>query len=226
MPELARMVTTDAEIDAAIREARIYEKYDRRVVRATYSDRTDRFLLHMENGVTHSIPRRLLQGLSEAEPGALNRIELLGRGTGLYWPALDVAHLVSGLLGGVYGSAKWMAALHDVEMPSVEHNESGEKLVQLPARIEENELRSCLRGVLEETLAEAISQLPHQERLVLVHYYFNRMTTREISLKTALSESQILQIYESAMVHLLTPLKGIWPDEVQRIETARSSKHK
>jgi hypothetical protein len=111
MPELARVVTTDAEIDAAIRQARIYEKYDQRVVRATYSERTDRFLLRMENGVTHVIPRRLLQGLTEADPGALNRIELLGRGTGLYWPSLDVAHSVSGLLTGVYGSAKWMKQL-------------------------------------------------------------------------------------------------------------------
>jgi len=105
------MVTTDAEIDAAIRQARLFEKYDNRVVRVTYSDRTDRFLLHLENGVTHSIPRWLLQGLSNAEPSALNKIELLGRGTGLYWPALDVAHLVSGLLAGVYGSAKWMKHL-------------------------------------------------------------------------------------------------------------------
>lgn len=113
MPELARVVTTDAEIDAAIRQARIYEKYDQRVVRGTYSDRTDRFLLRMENGVTHVIPRRLLQGLAEAEPAALSRIELLGRGTGLYWPSLDVAHSVSGLLAGVYGSAKWMRQLLD-----------------------------------------------------------------------------------------------------------------
>jgi hypothetical protein len=111
MAELARMVTADAEIDASIREARLFEKYDIRVIRVTYSDRTDRFLLYLENGVTHSIPRWLLQGLSEAEPSALNRIELLGRGTGLYWPALDVAHSVSGLLAGVYGSAKWMKHL-------------------------------------------------------------------------------------------------------------------
>ncbi len=111
MPELARVVTTDSEIDAAIRQARLCEKYDQRVVRASYSERTDRFLLRLEDGVTHIVPRWLLQGLSEAEPSELNRIELLGRGTGLYWPALDVAHSVSGLLGGVYGSAKWMKHL-------------------------------------------------------------------------------------------------------------------
>ena len=111
MPEPARMVTTDAEIDAALEDARRFEKYDRRVVRASYSDGTDSIVLHLENGVTLTVPRRLLQGLSEADPGALNDIELLGRGTGLYWPALDVAHLVSGLLAGVYGSVKWMERL-------------------------------------------------------------------------------------------------------------------
>jgi len=84
MPEIARMATSDEQIDAAIEEAR---------------------------SVTHSIPRRLLQGLTDANPEDLNRIELLGQGTGLYWPAMDVAHLVTGLLAGVYGSAKWMEQL-------------------------------------------------------------------------------------------------------------------
>jgi hypothetical protein len=106
------MVTTDAEIDAALEAARQTEKFDRRVVRASYSENTDSVVLILKNGVTHSIPRRLLQGLSEARPEDLKEIELLGRGTGLYWPALDVAHLVSGLLAGVYGSARWMKELN------------------------------------------------------------------------------------------------------------------
>jgi len=112
MAELARMVTSDAEIDAAIEAARRTEKFDRRVVRASYSEGTDSLVLLLENGVTHSIPRRLLQGLGETRPEDMKEIELLGGGTGLYWPALDVAHLVSGLLAGVYGSARWMKELN------------------------------------------------------------------------------------------------------------------
>ena len=111
MPELARVVTTDAEIDAAIGRARTFAKYDHRVRRAVYSARTDRFLLNLNNGVAQSIPRRLLQGLADADPDSLSDIELLGHGTGLYWPELDVAHSVSGLLAGVYGSARWMRQL-------------------------------------------------------------------------------------------------------------------
>jgi hypothetical protein len=111
MSEIARVVTTDAEIDAAIQAARMFEKYDRQVACATYSSSTDSLLLRMEYGVTYSIPRRLLQGLRDAPTGDLGNIELLGRGTGLYWPALDVAHSVSGLLAGVFGSENWMNQL-------------------------------------------------------------------------------------------------------------------
>jgi predicted TPR repeat methyltransferase len=111
MPEIAKVMTTDAEIDAAIEQARRFEKYDRRAVRASYSALTDRISLRLENSVTYNIPRRLLQGLSDADSKDISKIELLGNGTGLYWPTLDVAHLVSGLLAGVYGSAKWMERL-------------------------------------------------------------------------------------------------------------------
>jgi hypothetical protein len=111
MPELARMVTTDAEIDAAIEQARRLEKYDRRVLRAAYSEGADAIVLLMEKGVSFSVPRRLLQGLTEAKAEDVSQIELLGRGTGLYWPSLDVAHSVSGLLAGIYGSARWMERL-------------------------------------------------------------------------------------------------------------------
>jgi hypothetical protein len=112
MPDAARIVTTDADIDAAIREARLFEKYDRRVVRATYSSSTDRVMLHLNDGAVHGIPRKRMQGLSKARASEVSRIEILGTGTGLYWPALDVAHSVSGLLEGVYGSANWMKQLH------------------------------------------------------------------------------------------------------------------
>ncbi len=112
MTEPAKVVTTDQEIDAALHRAKIFSKYDHRAVRAGYSARTDRVTLQMEDGVSHSFPRRLLQGLSDAPRAALSKIELLENGTGLFWPALDVAHSVSGLLAGVYGSAKWMSQLH------------------------------------------------------------------------------------------------------------------
>ena len=49
MPEAARIVTTDSEIDLAIKRARQYEKYDRRVVRATFSKSADKLRLILDD---------------------------------------------------------------------------------------------------------------------------------------------------------------------------------
>jgi hypothetical protein len=112
MPERARVTVTDADIDAALGRSREYSKYARKVVTASYSKATDRLRLVLDNGVTCSIPRTLIQGLAGAQEKNLNRIQMLSDGTGLLWPLLDVAHYVPALLQGVYGSEKWMTALY------------------------------------------------------------------------------------------------------------------
>jgi hypothetical protein len=111
MPELARVITTDAEIDLAIQRAKKHAKYDRRVVKATYSRTMDDLRLTLDDGVVCSIPRRLIQGISGAQRRYLKPIQILGDGTGLLWPLLDVSHYVPALLSGVYGSARWMDQL-------------------------------------------------------------------------------------------------------------------
>lgn len=111
MPETARVAVSDADIDAALGRAREYAKYDRRVVKASSSKTTDRLRLVFDNGVIHAIPRRLIQGLADANEGDLSRIQILSDGTGLLWPVLEVAHDVPALLQGVYGSEKWMTNL-------------------------------------------------------------------------------------------------------------------
>jgi len=50
MREPARIAVTDAEIDAAIVRAREYAKYDRIVVRASYSKTSDRLRLVLSDG--------------------------------------------------------------------------------------------------------------------------------------------------------------------------------
>jgi hypothetical protein len=112
MPEPAQVITTDAEIDAALERARAYEKVAQRVVRAFYSNATASFRLVFDNGVTYTIPRHLLQGLGEAGEEELKQIQILGDGTGLLWPLLDVAHYVPKMLQGVYGTEKWMTSLY------------------------------------------------------------------------------------------------------------------
>lgn len=69
------------------------------------------FILKMSNGRRRFIAREELQGLGEAKKKELSNIEILGSGTGVYWPDLDVSFGVSELLDEIYGSRKWMTNL-------------------------------------------------------------------------------------------------------------------
>ena len=107
----AKIVTTDRQIDAAMVRARSFAPTDRRVISAEYEKRPDVVTLHFDDGIRLSIPRMKLQGLHAAETAQLARIEILGRGTGLHWPLLDVDHYVPGLINHVFGTSRWMAEL-------------------------------------------------------------------------------------------------------------------
>ena len=107
----ARMITTDAEIDAAISQANLREDYRPHVVNAQYRVGGDAVVLTLATGVEVAIPRHLLQGLQEATPAELSNIEIEGPGSGLHWPALDIDHYVPSLLEGVFGTRQWMAEL-------------------------------------------------------------------------------------------------------------------
>jgi hypothetical protein len=107
----ATIVTTDQQIDGALKQARKFVAADRRVVRAEYERKPDLLTLYLDDGVRVSIPRTSLQGLQDANAVQISKIEILGRGTGLHWPLLDVDHYVSGLLNHVFGTSRWMAEL-------------------------------------------------------------------------------------------------------------------
>lgn len=71
----------------------------------------DLIAVHFKNGMLVGLPRKLLQGLQEATPAQLSDIEILGPGTGLLWPKLNVAHYVPGLLRGIFGNRRGMAEI-------------------------------------------------------------------------------------------------------------------
>ena len=107
----ATVVTTDRQVDAALARARRYAAGERRVLRAEYERKPDLVSLYLNDGIRVSIPRTKLQGLERAEPAKVAEIEVLGHGTGLHWPLLDVDHYVPGLLNRVFGTSRWMAEL-------------------------------------------------------------------------------------------------------------------
>jgi RNA polymerase sigma factor for flagellar operon FliA len=93
----------------------------------------------------------------------------------------------------------------------MERNEDSgeEELAYVPSRPEEDPLFRCLRGELEERLADAIQNLPDRERLVMSLYYYEEMTMREIGLALGVVESRVSQVHASAVVHLRSALKDL-----------------
>jgi hypothetical protein len=108
----ARIVTTDSEIDRAIARARRVRN-EPLVTEVEYrpGPGLDLFILKLDDGRRLVIPREDLQGLESATKEEISRIEILGGGTGLHWPALDVDLYVPSLLHGVYGNKQWMAKI-------------------------------------------------------------------------------------------------------------------
>lgn len=107
-----RVVTTDTQIDQAILRAKALAN-EPRVTDVTYrpGPGLDLLILQMSDGHRCVLPREDLQGLQGATPQQISQIEILGNGTGLHWPALDVDLYVPALLQGIYGTRKWMAEI-------------------------------------------------------------------------------------------------------------------
>jgi len=104
---IARVRTTDAKIDAAIARANAAEEDRPRAIAAGYRSVDDRVVITLATGVQVAIPRKLLQGLKNATPAQLAKVEIEGPGSGLHWPLLDVDHYIPGLLAGVFGTRRW-----------------------------------------------------------------------------------------------------------------------
>ena len=105
-----KVVTTDTEIDRAIAQARNLRD-EPRVASVEYRPGRglDLLILKLSDGHRHLIPREDLQGLQLATKEQIAQVEIVGNGTGLHWPALDVDHYVPSLLRSIYGTKSWMA---------------------------------------------------------------------------------------------------------------------
>lgn len=101
---------TDARIDAAIERGRIAAETEPRAAAARFDRKSGRVVIDLTNGATFAFPVRLAEGLADASPEDLAEIEVSGRGIGLHWERLDVDYSVPGLVAGIFGTARWMAA--------------------------------------------------------------------------------------------------------------------
>jgi hypothetical protein len=101
---------SDRQVKAANARGREMLKSEPRAAAARYDAKSGRIIIDLTNGATFAFPARLAEGLADASPEALADIEISPVGLGLHWPALDVDYSVPGLIAGIFGTRRWMAA--------------------------------------------------------------------------------------------------------------------
>jgi hypothetical protein len=108
--EQHRDVTTEAELDAALEEAKLHDN-DPVAETARYDQRLNLLLVGLTNGRRLAIPIENLQGLKDATGKQLQKVEIHNFGTAISFPDLDADFYVPSLIAGVYGNRRWMAEL-------------------------------------------------------------------------------------------------------------------
>jgi len=90
----------------------------------------------------------------------------------------------------------------------VEHTEDSgdQEIAYIPGSPEEDPLFICMKGEMKALLAEAIENLPERDRLVLMLYYFEELTMKEIGITLGVVESRVSQMHTSAVMRLRTAL--------------------
>jgi hypothetical protein len=105
-----RVTTSDAEIEAALERAKLHDR-DPLAQSVEHIPSLNLLIVRLNNGRRLVLPVEDVQGLGKATHEQLENYELLGRGTGISFPTLDVDLYVPALLEGVYGNRRWMAQL-------------------------------------------------------------------------------------------------------------------
>jgi uncharacterized protein DUF2442 len=77
---------------------------------AYYNRRAKRVVISLSTGIEVMFNPSDVQGLENATPAQLSEIEISPSGFGIHFPKLDADLYVPGILEGVLGSRKWMAA--------------------------------------------------------------------------------------------------------------------
>jgi hypothetical protein len=79
-------------------------------IAAHYDKRMDRIVLSLSSKLEVMFPPKLAQGLENASPADLVKIEISPSGYGIHFPRLDADLYLPSLLEGFLGSKRWMAA--------------------------------------------------------------------------------------------------------------------
>jgi RNA polymerase sigma factor for flagellar operon FliA len=117
---------------------------------------------------------------------------------------------------------QWLVEIRGLNIASLEYTsgEHGRDMLHYLPDSGRN-LPSALleKSELERLLAESIDGIPKIERKVLILYYHEELTLREIALVVHLHESRISQLKSQAILRLRSHLAAHWP-AVRGVKTA------
>ncbi len=133
-----------------------------------------------------------------------------------YGRAVSEEELAKGLgvtveeLGGIFQELNSTSFL---PLDEVWENEDGNKpmsrLQTLPDLMSKDQFEDIHREEMRELMAEAIEELPEKEKLVVVLYYYESLTLKEIGAVLNVSESRVCQIHSKVMLRLKGYFKRI-----------------
>jgi hypothetical protein len=107
-----KVLTTDAQIDAALARARAKGIDQEPVAESVrYIPAHDIYVVGLSNGERLVLQREKLQGLQRATKAQLSNVEVEMLGTALSWPDLDVDLYIPALMKGIFGTKQWMSEL-------------------------------------------------------------------------------------------------------------------
>lgn len=101
---------SDSQAGGAIERGKAKLAAEPRAMAARYDATANRIIVDLTSGATFAFPPALVEFLQDATPEQLAGVEVQGAGFGLHWEALDVDYTVAGLMNGIFGTARWMAA--------------------------------------------------------------------------------------------------------------------
>jgi len=99
-----------SDIELANRRGEQMQRDFPRAVSACYDRASGKVVIELSSKLTLSFSPQDAQGLENARPAELEEIELSPSGFGVHFPKLDADLYIPGLLEGLMGSKKWMAA--------------------------------------------------------------------------------------------------------------------
>ncbi len=112
-------------------------------------------------------------------------------------------HMSTEELNSIYSDLNSTAFL---SLDEVWQNEDGNKPISRLQTIEDslitNQLSYVHQNEVKEILASALDELPEKEKLVIVLYYYENLTLREIGEMLDVSESRVCQIHTKVVLRL------------------------